>query len=168
MECSVLSRTIQDSFGGGGHPIVFRLQIWLSCMFQLNIQNHAGLGGTLVLAFKSNVSIAWISRPFLQTNTFQCIIGTDGSQSFVGLLYADDMIQWMTGDADGGINGLGGDRADVGLVSEDPNNSFFLPASNTSAVLMLDSTSNVDNGGLWIFRVDQDVVIEPSKPMLYI
>ena len=99
----------------------------------------------------------------LQTNTFQCIIGTDGSQSFIGLLYADDMIQWMTGDADGGVNGLGGDRADVGFISEDPNNNFFLPASNTSAVLMLDSMSNVGMDGLWLFRVDQDDIIQPSK-----
>lgn len=69
----------------------------------------------------------------------------------------------MTGDADGGMNGLGGDRADVGLVSENPTNSLFLPASNTSAVLMLDSMSNVGEGGLYLFRVDQDAVIEPSK-----
>ena len=68
----------------------------------------------------------------------------------------------MTGDADGGVNGLGGDRADVGLVSENPSNSFFLPASNTSAVLMLDSMSNVGSGGVWLFRVDQDFVIQPS------
>ena len=78
------------------------------------------------------------------------------------------MIQWMTGDADGGMNGLGGDRADVGLVSEDPMNSFFLPASNTSAVLMLDSMSNVNDGGLWIFRVDQEVVIQPSKLVIHV
>lgn len=100
----------------------------------------------------------------LQTNTFQCILGTDGSQSFVALLYADDMIQWMTGDADGGVNGLGGDRADVGFVSENPMNNFFLPASNTSAVLMLDSMSNVGMAGLWLFRVDLDTIILPCKP----
>lgn len=117
-------------------------------------------------AYSYTTFTAWILYPLLQTNTFQCVIGTDGSQSFVALLYADDMIQWMTGDADGGVNGLGGDRADVGLVSEDPINSFFLPASNTSAVLMLDSMSNVGDGGLWIFRVDQDMVIQPSKPLL--
>lgn len=74
------------------------------------------------------------------------------------------MIQWMTGDADGGVNGLGGDRADVGFVSENSMNSFFLPASNTSAVLMLDSMSNVGMGGLWIFRMDQDAIIQPCKP----
>ena len=73
------------------------------------------------------------------------------------------MIQWMTGDADGGVNGLGGDRADVGFVSDDPSNRFFLPASNTSAVLMLDSTTNVGLGGLWLFRVDQDVISQPSE-----
>ena len=69
----------------------------------------------------------------------------------------------MTGDADGGMNGLGGDRADVGLVSESPMNSFFVPASNTSAVLMLDSMSNVGLDGLWLFRVDQDTIGQPSE-----
>ena len=98
----------------------------------------------------------------LQTNTFQCVLATNGNLSFVGLLYADEMIEWMTGDADGGMNGLGGDRADVGLVSENPSNSFFLPASNTSAVLMLDSMSNVGSGGVWLFQVDQDFVMQPS------
>ena len=91
------------------------------------------------------------------------MVGTNGNLSFVGLLYADGMIEWMTGDADGGVNGLGGDRADVGFVSELPSNSYFLPVSNTSAVLMLDSMSNVGSDGKWFFRVDQDMVIQPSK-----
>ena len=99
----------------------------------------------------------------IQTNTFQCAVATNGDQSFVALLYADEMIEWMTGDADGGMNGLGGDRADVGLVSELPTNSFFLPASNTSAVLMLDSMSNVDLDGFWVFRTDGETVEQPSK-----
>lgn len=89
-------------------------------------------------------------------------MGTDGSRSFVGLFYADEMIEWMTGDADGGVNGLGGDRADVGFVSEISANSYFLPVSNTSAVLMLDSLSNVGLGGVWLFRIDQDMIIRPS------
>lgn len=73
------------------------------------------------------------------------------------LLYADNLLQWMTGDSDGGINGFGGDRADVGFVGDDSSNDFFLPASNTSAVLDLDETTNTGVGGVWLFRVNGSV-----------
>ena len=90
------------------------------------------------------------------------MVATDGVFSFVILLYADDLIEWMTGDADGGVGGLGGDRADVGIIGDDPNNAYFLPASNTSAVLALDSTSNIGMGGVWMFRVNDIGVILPG------
>ena len=89
------------------------------------------------------------------------------------------MIEWTTGDADGGVDGLGGDEADVGLVNESPvislivsnsfypeSSSFFLPGSNTSAVLMLDSMSNVGLDGFWVFRVDGEKVEQPSKSII--
>lgn len=65
----------------------------------------------------------------------------------------------MTGDRDGGVGGLGGDRADVGFIEDDPSMVFYLPASNTSAVLQLDSTSNVGIGGLWLFEVGSGVTM---------
>ena len=71
----------------------------------------------------------------------------------------------MTGDSDGGVNGLGGDRADVGFIGDDPNNVFFLPASNTSGVLNLDSTTNVGFGGVWIFEVGGGSVESPGKSL---
>ena len=69
----------------------------------------------------------------------------------------------MTGDSNGGVNGFGGDRADVGFIGDDPSNVFFLPASNTSDVLNLDSTTNVGFGGVWIFEVGGSSVESPSK-----
>ena len=62
----------------------------------------------------------------------------------------------MTGDSDGGVNGFGGDRADVGFIGEG-SNMFFLPGSNTGAVLELDTTTNVGVGGVWIFEVGTSV-----------
>lgn len=65
----------------------------------------------------------------------------------------------MTGDREGGEAGLGGDRADVGFIGDDPTIVFYLPASNTSAVLQLYSTSNVGKGGLWLFEVGSAVMM---------
>ena len=49
-----------------------------------------------------------------QTNTFQLILATDGSESFAIFLYPDDGIQWTTGYQSGGTKGLGGVEAQVG------------------------------------------------------
>lgn len=103
----------------------------------------------------------------LQTNTFQSVVATDGESSFVLLLYADNLIQWMAGDSDGGLNGFGGDRADVGFVGDDSSNNFFLPASNTSAVLNLDETTNTGVGGVWLFRMNNSVE-RPRECLLHI
>lgn len=73
----------------------------------------------------------------------------------------------MTGDRDGGVGGLGGDRADVGFIGDDPNDVFFLPASNTSAVLQLDSTSNVGIEGLWLFEVGSGVMMTRELNLSY-
>jgi len=88
------------------------------------------------------------------------VLATDGDRSFVVLLYADNLIQWTTGDSDGGNGGFGGDRADVGFIGE--SESYFLNASNTSAVLDLDTTTNIGSGGVWLFEVG-DTVILPGQ-----
>ena len=71
------------------------------------------------------------------------------------LLYPDNLIEWTTGDSDGGVGGLGGTPAEVGLVSEDPFNSVFIEFTNASDIVDIELTSNVGIDGLYIFRVDQ-------------
>ena len=78
------------------------------------------------------------------------------------------MIQWTTGDSDGGVGGLGGDPADVGLVSEDPDASYFLGISNTSEVVDIESTGNFEVSGLWVFRADQSFIIFPGTCCCYL
>ena len=92
---------------------------------------------------------------------------TDTNVTFVGLLYADDMIEWTTGDADGGVDGLGGDPADVGFI-DDNSVHFGLPGSNTSDVLTLDSRSNVGMPGLWVFRADGENITVPGNDCMII
>lgn len=82
---------------------------------------------------------------------------TDGQQSFVIFLYADGGIQWTTGDASGGQNGLGGTPAQAGFNAGDGNRSATVPSSQTPAIINIANTSNVDVPGMWIFQVDENI-----------
>ena len=83
---------------------------------------------------------------------------TNGAQSFVIFLYADDGIQWTTGDASGGSGGIGGTPAQVGFNAGDGNRTATVPASRTADIINIEVTSNVGVPGMWVFQVDQDKV----------
>ena len=86
---------------------------------------------------------------------------TNGINAFVAFLYADNLIQWTTGDASGGTGGIGGTPAQVGFNAGDGVRYFSIPGSQTAAIVNIDTTSNVGVPGLWMFRVDQN---DPSAP----
>jgi hypothetical protein len=69
-------------------------------------------------------------------------------------LYADGLIQWTTGDASGGTDGLGGTEALAGFNAGDGVHSATVPNSLTPGIINISQTSNVERDGLWIFRVD--------------
>ena len=81
---------------------------------------------------------------------------TDGANSFVIFLYADNGIQWTTGDASGGSNGFGGTPGHVGFNAGDGIRSATVPASRTEAIVDIETTSNVGILGVWVLQVDQD------------
>ena len=89
-----------------------------------------------------------------QTNTFQCILASDGDTSFALFIYDD--IQWTTGDASEGESGTGGFPAEVGFNAGDGVRFKEVPTSQTDEVINIETTSNVGKEGLWVFRVDQD------------
>ena len=92
----------------------------------------------------------------LQTNTFQCVVATDGqSKSYVIYLYADGMIQWTTGDNDGGVNGLGGTPAQVGINKGDGLEAVIANGSRTSNIINIDNDSNVGTPGVFIFDISE-------------
>ena len=77
-----------------------------------------------------------------QVNTFQAVLATNGSITFALFLYHD--IQWSRVTI-------------IGFNAGDGVKSFTVPESLTAnSVLNLDSTSNVDIPGMYIYRVDQD------------
>lgn len=101
-----------------------------------------------------------------QTNTFQCILVTDGFTSYVIFLYADDLIQWTTGAASGGIDGLGGTEAQVGFNAGDRATSINHPFSQTPEVLNLSEARvpyHVMTDGMLIYRVDGEVAVQNGK-----
>ena len=80
----------------------------------------------------------------MQVNTFQAVVATDGSATYVMFLYED--IQWATRNTTIGFNagdGIRGYNLNISLELED--------------LLDLESRSNVgpDYPGMFLFRVDQ-------------
>ena len=102
-----------------------------------------------------------------QANTFQCVLTSDGTHSFVLFLYADNLIQWTTGDITGN-NGLGGIPAQCGFNAGDGDRFFSIPGSRTAAILNIYGTSNIDVPGLWAFRVDQNAIVQPEQHSKFI
>ena len=71
---------------------------------------------------------------------------TDGDLSFSLFSYGD--IQW-------------GEGASIGFRSLDRD--FYVPGAFTVATVNIKKTSNVGVPGLYIYRVDQESIIEPSS-----
>ena len=94
---------------------------------------------------------------FFQTNTFQCVLVTDGRLSFVIFLYAEGLIQWTTGDDSGGTNGLGGTPAQVGFNSGNTRQYASVDGSRTPDIVNIDDRiGNTGQKGVWVFRVDDE------------
>ena len=107
-----------------------------------------------------------ISILLFQTNSFELALATDGKRTFAIYVYANDKMQWTTGDRDGGKNGLGGDEARVGIIKDD-GSTFYIRGSNTPDVMKVHEASNTGLRGLWYFRVDTDMVVTPGEFPLY-
>ena len=85
-------------------------------------------------------------------------MATNGINSFVIFLYADGEIQWTTGSASGGTNGLGGTPAQVGFNAGDGIRFASVPGSQTAAIINITTTSNVGIPGVWIYQVDEESI----------
>ena len=76
-------------------------------------------------------------------------------ESFVIFLYPDKRIQWTTGDASGGTDGLGGTEAVAGINAGDGINYITIPGSLTPSIINITQTSNVGIPGIWMFKVNE-------------
>ena len=83
---------------------------------------------------------------FSQTVTFQCILATDGINSFVFFLYGD-----------GEINSYLSRRAQVGLNAGNGVDFISVNGSLTSSIFNIDQESNVGCPGVFVYQVNGGV-----------
>ena len=94
-----------------------------------------------------------------QTNTFQLVLATDSvNRSFAIYLYADDMIEWTTGGRDGGVGGLGGTPAQVGINEGNGVDFSVVPGSRTDDIINIVNSSNTDTSGVYVIRISDGVI----------
>jgi hypothetical protein len=88
-------------------------------------------------------------------NAFQLVIHNTGNGNF-DFEFRYENIDWTTGDASNGVDGLGGVVARAGWNSGDGSDFFELPQSdNQSEILALETSSNpgTEPDGNWVFSV---------------
>ena len=95
--------------------------------------------------------IMQLTMLYLQVNTFQIVIASDGEMTFVLFLYGD--IQWYSS-----VSTLIGFYSRTGI-------SYSFPQEILNNLLNLESLSNIEHPGIFAFRVDQDsgILLSPSK-----
>ena len=86
---------------------------------------------------------------------------TDGELSFVIFLYAAGEIQWTSGDASGGIDGLGGYPPQIGFNAGD--GVRYAGPRNFIALNIDETEGNTGDKGVWIFRVDEATFNTPGE-----
>ena len=85
-------------------------------------------------------------------------------ETYAIYLYADGEIQWTTGDADGGVNGVGGNPAQVGFNRGVSMDFGVIPTSGMADIIDIETTSNVGVDGVYIFKIsDTSIEVTSSK-----
>ncbi|XP_060821543.1 nidogen-like isoform X2 [Bombus pascuorum] len=95
-----------------------------------------------------------------KVNTYQVAISSNGTHSYVELLYPENGVQWIQGESH--PNGLPDAKAQAGLMSE--GRMYTLKGSGTDQIQNVDKWSNVNRPGQWLFQVgpisdDSDVKV---------
>ncbi|XP_029175623.1 nidogen-2 isoform X2 [Nylanderia fulva] len=84
-----------------------------------------------------------------KVNTYQVAISSNGTHSFVELLYPENGIQWIQGESH--PSGLPDAKAQAGFMSE--GKMYTLRGSGTDQIQNVDKWSNVNRPGQWLFQV---------------
>ncbi|XP_075046984.1 uncharacterized protein LOC142107448 [Mixophyes fleayi] len=95
--------------------------------------------------------VAYFRSSTNKVNTFQAVLSTDGSLTFVLFNYED--IQWPSLESNSLV--YGGPLALAGLNSGYYTGYYTIPGSLSPAVVNISHTSNVNVTGRWVFKVDQ-------------
>ena len=97
-----------------------------------------------------------------QTNTFQCLLATDGVRSFALFLYLDEGIQWGEG-AQIGLDAVNVTLGDVEAANDLCPPYFALPGALENASVDIELTENTGVPGKYAFRLDTVFFIEAGR-----
>ncbi|GDY25505.1 hypothetical protein AHAT_13950 [Agarivorans sp. Toyoura001] len=105
-----------------------------------------------------------------KANSFQAVL-IDRSDTGAGnfdVEFRYDKLEWTTGDASNGSNGLGGTPAQAGYDAGDGENFFALPGSFSENILDLVSSSNTGEDGVWRFAIREGALpgATPDNPIM--
>nr|XP_012216142.1 PREDICTED: nidogen-2 isoform X2 [Linepithema humile] len=122
----------------------------------------ARTGGLVRSAFKDAIDFVpthvflatWVDVGYYnerndKVNTYQVAISSNGTHSFVELLYPENGIQWIQGESH--PSGLPDAKAQAGFMSE--GKMYTLRGSGTDQIQNVDKWSNVNRPGQWLFQV---------------
>lgn len=152
---SALSEYTPDSFPVSSQPMIapFWGDVDTRCADCGDVYIGSPNENTIVVTWNK---VGFYSSDSSLTNTFQLALidrSETGAGNFdVEFRYED--INWTTGSASGGENGLGGTPAQAGYDAGDGVNFFVVPGSQTASVVDLDTAaSNTGTAGIWKFAV---------------
>lgn len=140
----------------------------------VDTRNQPGGGAVYVAAPNPDTvvvtwhNVGYYSQNNTKLNDFQMTLlnrSDTGARNF-DIEFRYNQLQWTTGDASGGTEGLGGTPAQAGYDAGDDQHFFILPGSRTADVLNLATTSNVslDTPGLWTMAIRNGVTSDGSTP----
>ena len=117
----------------------------------------------------NNTYIYNLCIAFLQTVTFQCILASNGTRSFVLFLYSDGEINQRV-YYDDYYGDYCGDyyypvTAQVGLNAGNQGDFLTVKCSLTVSIYNIDENSNVNEPGKFVFQVNGVVRGEPGSGM---
>lgn len=139
-----------------------------------DVDTRSNLSGQVYVAAPNanTVVVTWNNVGYYsygtnKLNNFQLVLrnrADTGAGNF-DVEFRYDRLEWTTGSASGGVNGLGGVQAQAGYDAGDGVNYFTLPGSRTAQVLDLADASNIDatTPGLWSFAI-RDGELPGSTP----
>lgn len=156
-----VSEYTPDPFPVSGQPMI--APFWADVDTRGGVTGLPGSNNVYVASPNSNtVVVTWDQVGYYNSrvdkiNDFQLVLRNRAADTgVVGDFDVDfryNILQWTTGDASGGVAGLGGTPAQAGFDAGDQINHLTLPGSRTNDVLQLVNTSNVSTAtpGLWTF-----------------
>jgi hypothetical protein len=126
-------------------------------------------------AFVANwFNVGYYSQNSDKLNSFQLVLidRSDVGAGDFDIEFNYDKVQWETGEASGGVNGLGGSSARVGytnggtadfeLAGSGVNGAFL--DGGPAGTALIHNSFNSDIDGRYIFQARNGIVVNPSVP----